>query len=369
MPPIRQPLNPYFVPSIFSFRLGTKQASANEYVFPLLLPSVEKNGELFLSLEDLKRAMGPQLKEISQALPAPDNAGYLPVTSILREPFGYFVQWLDTYQGRICVLAQEKPSRVDPFGQAYLFTRKFGFLRRAFYMEEVQQLVPYSLYIPTYYTPEKPMKMAVVLHGLGGNNVLERAGAPLFQTAEKYGYILCAPNCYARGMHGSPFPMARDFVPDDVDPENPAGLDEEQQRIYPLCEKADMLAIEKTLDEYAIDRNNLFLFGNSMGGDGTFHLGQKYHHLWRAIAPCGGGPDMRFYPMEKLKNTPVHLLVGTEDPGYDIIQGLYHQLQAHGVSASITLVGGEPHGNAWIAAIDKIFDFFNAHVSAGPLPK
>lgn len=377
MPPIRQPLTPYFVPSVFSFRAGTTQASANDYVFDLLHPSFEEQGSLFVSLEDLQRAMGPQMEtrtenhkvflklekgEISAEMQTRKGHAYLPVSPMFQEQLGYFVQWLDTYKGRICVIAQEKPARIDSFGQAYNFTRTVGFLRRAFYMEEVKQLVPFSLYIPTAYQPENPMKMAVVLHGLLGGDVLEKAGPNgLFRAAEQNGYLLCAPTCYARGMHGSPFPMARDFVPADVDPANPAGLDEEQQKIYPLCEKADMTAVEWTMKHYSIDKDNVFLFGNSMGGDGTFHLGQKYNQLWRAIAPCGGGPDLRFYPMERLKDLPVHLLVGTEDPGYDIVNSLYEQLAAQGVEASISRVGGEPHGNAWIAAIDEIFAFFNQH--------
>ncbi len=376
MPPIRQPLTPYFVPSVFSFRVGTNQAAANDYVFDLLHPSFEEQGSLFVTLEDLQRAMGPQIQtreengkvflklekgEASSETQIREGQTYIPVSSLFQEQFGYFVQWLDTYKGRICIIAREKPTRIDSFGQAYNFTRTVGFLRRAFYMEEVGQLVTYSLYIPTYYQPEKPLKMAVVLHGLSGSNVLEHAGAPIFRNAEKHGYILCAPNCYTRGMHGSLFPMARDFVPDNVDPANPAGLDEEQQRIYPLCEKADMTAVEITMKNYSIDGDNVFLFGNSMGGDGTFHLGQKYNYMWRAIAPCGGGVDLRFYPIERLKGLPVHLLVGTEDPGYDIINGLYEQLKAKDMDVSISQVGGEPHGHAWVEAMDEIFAFFNEH--------
>lgn len=377
MPPIRQPLTPYFTPSTFSFRVGTRQAAANDYVFELLSPTFEQEGTLYLSLTDFQRAMGPQLKSSvkngkailtlqnqQQEVPLTEQDGisYLAVSSVLENQYGYFVKWLDTHKGKICFIAPE-PTRADGFTLAYNFTKTFGFIHKAFYMEEVSQLIPYSVYVPTWYTPANPMKMAVLLHGLGGSDISEKAASVLFRNAEKHGYIICIPNCYARGMHGSLFPMARDFVPDDADPQNPAGLDEEQLKIYPLCEQADMTAVDLVLKSYAIDKKNLFLFGNSMGSDGTFHLGQKYNTMWRAIAPCAGGSDPRFYPVERLKGIPVRLLIGTEDSGYDLVNGLYETLVKLGVDASITRVGGESHSNAWIVAMDEIFEFFDQHAS------
>ncbi|MBT9777669.1 hypothetical protein GPL15_14285 [Clostridium sp. MCC353] len=374
MLPIRQPLNPYFVPSSFCFKTGEKKATADGCLYDLIHAPFMEHDLLYISLEDLQRSFGPQLTIETNGTKAEitlnelrteceikmkEETAFIAAENIFNDTAGFFKKRFSNYLGSFVCLAKKKPEKFDGFGMGYAFTKRVGILHRALYMEAVKQLVPYHVYIPTVYDESKPLKLAVVLHGLGGQENFEKAGGPLCSAAEKYGYIILSPNGYARGMHGSEFPMKRDFVPDDVDPSNPAGLDEEQKRIYPLCEQADMNAVFHVMDEYAIDKNNVFLFGNSMGSDGTFHLGQKYNTIWRAIAPCGGGCDLRFYPVDRIKNIPVRVVIGTEDPGYEVVHELYQELLKKGINASITEVGGEAHGTAWVKAIDDIFTFFN----------
>ena len=371
---MKQPLNPYFVPAVFCLKEGTTLSSADGCVFNLLHPSVRKDEELFAAAEDIARMFGPQMQlQIGQnsvsitwdgkSVEAPvtqlDGAAYICVNDVFETKFGGFVQTFTNHYGTFTVFAKEKPAVIDRGVISYSFSKKVGILHRAYYMEEVHQLIPYHLYVPTTYRPDQATPLAVVLHGLPGRDNFVDAGKELCQQAEERGYIICSPNGYARGMHGSPCPMRRDFVPDDVDPENPAGLDEEQKRIYPLCEKADMTAVFTVLEEENIDRSRVVLFGTSMGGDGTFHLGQKYHTLWRAIAPCAGGSDLRFYPHERLKGLPVLLLVGTEDSGYENICDLYAEMKALGLDVRLIRVPGEPHPHAWIAAMPQIFEFFD----------
>lgn len=374
MPPIRQPLNPYFVPSSFCFKAGEKKATADGCLYDLIHMPFLENDLLYISLEDLQRSFGPQIKISADGNKAKiilkemraecgilmkEGTAFAAVEQLFNETAGFFKKRFRNYQGSFVFIAKKEPEKFDSFGMGYTFTKKVGILHRALYMESVKQLVPYHVYIPTFYDESRPLKLAVVLHGLGGQENFEKAGGPLCSAAEKYGYIILSPNGYARGMHGSEFPMKRDYVPDDADPSNPAGLDEEQKRVYPLCEQADMNAFYRVMSDYAIDKNNVFLFGNSMGSDGTYHLGQKYNTIWRAIAPCGGGCDLRFYPVERIKKIPVRVVIGTEDPGYEVVHELYHDLLRLGINASITEVGGEAHGTAWIKAMDDIFTFFN----------
>lgn len=374
MPPIRQPLNPYFVPSSFCFKIGEKKATADGCLYDLLHAPFEENNLLYISAEDLQRSFGPQmeielngnkaeiiLKETRAEcnILMHEGTASIAVEQLSNEANGFFKKRFSNYMGSFIFIAKAKPDKFDGFGIGYAFTKKVGILHRAIYLEAVKQLVPYHVYIPTFYDDSRPLKMAVVLHGLGGQDNFEKAGGPLCSAAEKYGYIILSPNGYARGMHGSVFPMKRDYVPDNADPSNPAGLDEEQKRIYPLCEQADMNAVYRVMNDYAVDKDNVFLFGNSMGSDGTYHLGQKYNTMWRAVAPCGGGCDLRFYPVDRIKDIPVRVVIGTEDPGYEVVHELYHELLKLGINASITKVGGEAHGTAWIKAIDEIFTFFN----------
>lgn len=374
MPPARQSLEPYFVPESLCFFAGTPEALVNECKYEMELPAVERGGEVFVEIHDLQRLWGPQLQVETQETYVTVRIGertagsfaktengrlYAPVRELLAEGCGFYQDRFTDHWGSYVFLSKKRPERVKWEVMSYAFRKKTGILHRAFYMEEVRQPIPYHLYVPTFYEERKPLRMAVVLHGLGGKDNLEEFGTELSEAAEKHGFLILSPNGYARGMHGSPFPMKRDFVPADADPENPAGLDEEQRRIYPLCEKADMEAVNRVLNDYEVDRSNVFLFGNSMGGDGTYHLGQKYAEMWRAIAPCGGGCDMRFFPVQRLKSIPVRVVVGTEDSGYELICELYRELLEHQIDASITRVGGWPHQTAWIKAIDEIFTFFD----------
>lgn len=368
---------PYFVPSIFCFQGSTAEASADGNVFPMLRECVERNGNVLVSVEDIQRAFGPQLKtgcengivsitlgDVMVEVTAEniDGIPYIDPLAVFGEKFGFYTEVVSLRKHTYYYMAKEKPARPRLSYMEFWFTKKVGLIQKAFYMEEVKQLIPYHIYLPTSYSPDKPMKMAVVLHGLGGQSAFVRANDELCDAAEKYGYIILSTHGYTRASHGSPYPMRAAFVPDDADPANPAGFDQATLDAFPLCEKSNMDAVFKVMEDYAVDKKNVFLFGNSMGSDGTYHLGQRYNTLWNAIAPCAGGPDFRWYPVERLKNIPVLLLVGTEDSGYDVVHELYHDLKERGIDATLTVVGGQQHGTAWVHAMDRIFKFFNDHV-------
>src|SRR5262249_3748235 len=63
---------------------------------------------------------------------------------------------------------------------------------------------------------------------------------------------------------------------------------------------------------FHVDRNRIYLTGHSMGGYGAWYYGQKYAHLWAAIAPmAGAGGD----DLQRLRNTltGVYLYHGAND--------------------------------------------------------
>jgi len=47
--------------------------------------------------------------------------------------------------------------------------------------------------------------------------------------------------------------------------------------------------IAELAEQYAIDRNRIYLCGLSMGGFGTWYTAMAYPDLFAAIAPCCGG--------------------------------------------------------------------------------
>lgn len=61
---------------------------------------------------------------------------------------------------------------------------------------EVNRINSYRLYVPTTWTTQGEKKMVVCLHGAGGHKdtVFDRAQGRLSYYAEKFGYLLLAPN-------------------------------------------------------------------------------------------------------------------------------------------------------------------------------
>lgn len=356
-------LKPYFVIESLAFCEDASTALVNDFQFCMALPCRVHQDILMVDADSFTKLMTPEwTKEHSRNIPRTELSGhlYLPVGQVLTDLFGWTVRE-HNYRGKRMIKASKLPDfPMDPIGLYYLFEQTCGIVKKAFYLEEAHTLIAYRLYVPTSYPDSAPHKLAVILHGLGGGNVFDRANNKLAHMGERYNYLILAPLAYTNGMHGSIYPMARDFTNiETADPSNPANLTEEEQRIYHLCELANMQALEEVRKQYRVDARNIFLGGNSMGGDGTFYLASRFPDLFRAIAPCAGGPDLRFYPAARLLGLPVRILCGTEDSGFHLLLSMYRELKSLGVPAEFAAVGGETHGTAWLHDLEGLFDFFN----------
>jgi poly(3-hydroxybutyrate) depolymerase len=64
---------------------------------------------------------------------------------------------------------------------------------RSYFYAEAGADMPYELYVPTTYRPDRPMPLVIVLHGLGSSpeRVIRYQG--LTDLAEERGYVLAAP--------------------------------------------------------------------------------------------------------------------------------------------------------------------------------
>ena len=71
-----------------------------------------------------------------------------------------------------------------------------GELYEAFWSDEIDKVIPYSLYIPTMYNPDIPSKMIMVIHGGGKGEqfIYTLCNNKIQFYAEKYNYILLLPN-------------------------------------------------------------------------------------------------------------------------------------------------------------------------------
>ncbi|MDE0586069.1 MAG: alpha/beta fold hydrolase, partial [Planctomycetota bacterium] len=136
--------------------------------------------------------------------------------------------------------------------------------------EPTDQLMPYSLYVPTSYDGSKRFPVIFALHGLYSHcwQVINYPG--FVDSAEKHGYILVAPTGFNdRGWYGM------------YGPTHPKS---EPNNLGELSERDVLNVITLIRDEFNIDSRRIYLYGHSMGGGGAFHLLAKYPEQFAAIA-------------------------------------------------------------------------------------
>ncbi len=156
----------------------------------------------------------------------------------------------------------------------------------------------YVLWVPKDYSPERPWRLIVSLHGQGGSG--EQFIRNWLPDVERDGttFLLC-PSA-GRGGWGASL-LGYHHVLD---------------------------ALRDVMGAYAIDPDLVFLDGASMGGNGSFQFACFYPDLLAGVAPRSGGPAFRYVPtgvqkedrtvtaegLENLLATPLYWIVGAKDP-------------------------------------------------------
>jgi predicted peptidase len=131
-----------------------------------------------------------------------------------------------------------------------------------------------------------------------------------------------------------------------------------------LSEK-DVLNVWKLVsEEYGTDPRRTYLTGHSMGGGGTWYLGQKYAEKWAAIAPIAApAADPAAYPFDRLKGMPVMVGHGDADATVPVAasRGMVAAMKKQGLAPVYIEVRGANHGSIVDAVLPKILDFFAEH--------
>jgi hypothetical protein len=206
-------------------------------------------------------------------------------------------------------------------------------LHRYAYRSRVDGSVqPYSLYVPAGYDPAKRYGLVVALHGASGNDFdMARSIAD----ARPPDMLVLAP--YGRGDLGWTATGETDAM--DV--------------------------LDLTLAGYSVDPDRVYLTGRSMGGFGTWRLGQLYSRRFAAIAPFAGwtGTDC----LENLVNTPVLVVHGEDDTTVPIAEdrAAVEILKDSGCDVRFDSLPGVGHDalTAWIkeAGPGRLLDWFREH--------
>jgi poly(3-hydroxybutyrate) depolymerase len=181
---------------------------------------------------------------------------------------------------------------------------------RTYQFDEAGMEMGYQLYVPTSYEQATPASLIVLLHGLGSQPDRVIRYESLTELAEERGYIVVAPTGYnVRGWYGSRGTgRASNRGEAANDPDN----------LGELSEMDVMNVLEIALDEFNIDRDEIFLMGHSMGGGGTLHLATKYPDMWAGLGPVAPAIYTSPDALEAIRDTPVIVVMGDADELVDV---------------------------------------------------
>jgi len=239
-----------------------------------------------------------------------------------------------------------------------------GDQQRHYFFAEAGVDMPYRLHVPASYEPGRATPLVVALHGYGGDqNYFFAAVSELPQLLERHGFIFVAPMGYSTsGWYGAPLdiPGNRPRSNGQAPPAVTQSADEIRRERY-LSETDVMNVVALVRREYNVDPDRTFLMGHSMGGMGTYVLGQKYAEQWAAIAVMSGTLADATYDLERLRNLAVMLSAGEQEAA--VVEAAKAQIEALkvlGIATSLFVAPGASHGSMIAPTMPRVLEFFAA---------
>ena len=169
--------------------------------------------------------------------------------------------------------------------------------------------LPYRLYVPESYSPDRSYYLLLHLHGAG-----ERGDDNLKQIADgdqtrliyrilndeslREQFIIVAPQC----------PLDQKWVSERWD-DGTYSLNNTPQSI-PSQQVMSLLQKEITM-KYSVDSDRIYVTGLSMGGFGTWDLICRYPDYFTAAIPVCGGADASY--ADKIKHIPIWTFHSSND--------------------------------------------------------
>ena len=237
-----------------------------------------------------------------------------------------------------------------------------GDQQRHYFFAAAGKDMPYRLYVPRSYDERVPMPLIVALHGYGGNqDYFFEAVKELPALCEQYGMIFVAPMGFAiDGWYGAPLdiPGAAPRSGGGATP-TPSRTPEQETQYRALSEQDVLNVLDLVTREYKIDARRTYLMGHSMGGFGTWWLGQKYADKWAAIAPMSGVLPNVDYQLPKLKGVPVMVSIGgAENPAWvEASRKQIEAMKALGMTTAYFEPQGATHGGMIAPTTPRVFEF------------
>jgi predicted peptidase len=120
-----------------------------------------------------------------------------------------------------------------------------------------------------------------------------------------------------------------------------------------------MNVLDLVTREYNVGPDRTYLMGHSMGGMGTYVLGQKYAQMWAAIGVMSGTLADATYELERLRGVAVMLSAGEQEaPVVAAAQAQIVELEALGITTGLFVAPGATHGSMIAPTIPAVLEFF-----------
>jgi poly(3-hydroxybutyrate) depolymerase len=237
-----------------------------------------------------------------------------------------------------------------------------GDQQRHYFFAAASVEMPYRLYVPQSYDPANKTPLVVALHGYGGNqDYFFAAFNELAELIERHGVIFAAPMGYSTGgWYGAPLDIPGNRPRSSGQPP-PAATQtaEEMKRERDLSETDVMNVLDLVTQEFNVDPDRTYLMGHSMGGMGTYVLGQKYADKWAAIAVMSGTLADATYDLERLRGVAVMLSAGEQEtPVVEAAKAQIETLNELGITTGLFVAPGATHGSMIAPTISRVLEFF-----------
>lgn len=248
------------------------------------------------------------------------------------------------------------PPEPNPAAPLYRHT---GEQYRVYNFPGTGESIPYRLFVPASWTPEKRLPMLVTLRA--GNTVdgPYRAGNDLVKQAMQRGYIVVTPMGY-RGLsqpyYGSRYQIAR---PNAAAPAAGWTAQEDERAEQDVLYVMDLVA-----KEYNVDPARVYLHGQNPSGSGAMYLAAKYPERFAALVVSSAPIVFDAYPFDRLKGTVALLVIhGDQDTvnPLEASQKMAAAAKAAGVDATYATVPGGTHLEAYLTYAPQLFDFLDRH--------
>jgi predicted peptidase len=250
------------------------------------------------------------------------------------------------------------PAAPEPNPAAPMY-RQTGEQYRIYNFPGTGESIPYRLYVPPSWTPERRLPMLVTLRA--GNTVdgPYRAGNDLVKQAAQRGYIVVTPMGYrplSQPYYGSSYKIARPKAAEPAAGWTP----QENQR----AEQDVLYVMDLVTKEYNVDPSRIYLHGQNPSGSGALHLAAKYPDRFAAVVVSSAPIEFAAYPFAALKDKLALMVIhGDQDTANPIeaSQKMADAAKAAGVETVYATVPGGTHLEAYLTYASQIFDFLDKH--------